>query len=309
MPAEGFRCSTQSEVVLEPLIATASHVRNWLLIEHDGPWGRDAFAHARLPLDLGSALAARAGAHGVRPLLIRRSGRTRRAPWEPAGVTGFAVHSGPHAAWIERLALDTIDAALGLDMQALGRGTSVGGELVRDPLFLVCTHGRHDPCCAERGRPLALATAAAFPRQTWECSHIGGDRFAGNLVAFPHGLYFGRAAPQDGPRIARAYREGRIDLDHYRGRSCHPMPVQAAEHLARSALGLDGVDDVGLLRMQTDDAGTTVVLATPVGRCRVRVAVDAGPAERLTCHSVEAQAPPVYRLVEMRTLSDADPDL
>jgi hypothetical protein len=297
-----FRCSAMSEAAGEPLTATASQVRNWLLIKHDGPWGRDAFAHARLLGDLGSALLQRTHTHDVRPILIRRSIRAA-----DDDVTCFAVHSGPGTPWIERLQLEGIGAALDLDMEALGRGRSIGGVQVPGPLFLVCTHGRHDPCCAERGRPLALTTVAAFPDATWECSHIGGDRFAGNLVAFPHGLYFGRVGPEDGPRIARAYLAGRIDLDHYRGRSCYPVAVQAAERSVRVGHSLDGVDDIVVGTTTNDGPGTTVVLQTPAERLAVRVEVEAGQEQRLTCHSEGAQSPPRYRLLGTAPLSGADP--
>ena len=64
----------------------------------------------------------------------------------------------------------------------------------------VCTHGRHDACCAERGRPVAAALAAAHPEQTWEVSHIGGDRFAANVLVLPDGLYYGRVSAADAPR-------------------------------------------------------------------------------------------------------------
>jgi hypothetical protein len=303
MPSAAPRCSALSEAAHEPMIATASRVRNWLLIEHDGPWGREAFLDARLPADLGPALVRRTRPHGVRAILIRRGARTAAG-----NVTAFAVHSGPDRPWIERLSLPSIASALDLDMETLGRGGSIGGEPVADPVFLVCTHGRHDPCCAERGRPLALATAAAFPDATWECSHIGGDRFAGNLVAFPHGLYFGRVAPPDGPRVARAYAEGRIDLDHYRGRSCYPAAVQAAEHFARQSHGIEGIEDVAVQGVSDDGSSTTVILQIPETGLRVRVIVEAGPAERLTCHSEDAQSPPRYRVDEMTPVSGGGSD-
>src|SRR5439155_25430625 len=103
-------------------------------------------------------------------------------------------------------AVETLD----LDLDRASSGLPTGaGRLETEPLYLVCTHGRHDPCCAERGRPLAAAMSDAGGDRAWECSHIGGDRFAGNLLCFPHGLYFGRAGPQDGPRIAAAYARGK----------------------------------------------------------------------------------------------------
>ena len=56
------------------------------------------------------------------------------------------------------------------------------------PLVLVCTNGRHDPCCATFGRPLARVLREGAQRDdVWECSHIGGDRFAANIVILPEG--------------------------------------------------------------------------------------------------------------------------
>ena len=31
----------------------------------------------------------------------------------------------------------------------------------------------------------------------WQSSHIGGDRFAGNVVFLPEGLYYGRVEPAE----------------------------------------------------------------------------------------------------------------
>jgi hypothetical protein len=297
-----FRCSVHSEALDEPMLATASHVRNWVLIQHDGPWGLDAFRDARGLAGAGPALTRRARAHGVRPVLIRRVGRAGGPR-----VTVFAVHSGPDDPWIERLSLERIEDAAELDLEALGRGTSVHGEPHTGPLYLVCTHGRHDACCAERGRPVALAMDGAAPDATWECSHIGGDRFAGNLVAFPHGLYFGRVEPKDGPVIARRYEEGRIDLERFRGRSCHATVAQAAEQFARRERSLDGVEDVKVLAVARGTRGAWVTLATPQGDLRVELDVEEGPQQTLTCRRARPPPPPRYRMRGIASVSGAGP--
>jgi hypothetical protein len=293
-----FRCSSNSEALDEPLVGTASHVRNWLLIEHDGPWGIDAFADARGLGEVGRELHRRTHAHGVRPLLIRRLGRAAGP-----SPTVFAIHSGPHAPRIERLAVERFDDLLEVDLAELGRGASVGGTTEPGPLFLVCTHGRHDTCCAERGRPLAAAMDAAYPDAAWECSHIGGDRFAGNLVAFPHGLYFGRVEPEVGPQVAAGYAAGTIDLRRFRGRSCDPMVGQAAEGFLRRARGLAGIDDVRVRSLRRAGPEVTVELSTPDGHVRVRVAVEPAPERILTCRSERPLAPPRYRLLGVEPVS------
>ena len=75
----------------------------------------------------------------------------------------------------------------------------------------MCAHGRHDQCCAVRGRVVAARLAAAYPEETWECSHLGGDRFAGTMVLLPHGLYYGWVDDGDAVAVVDAYLAGRVD--------------------------------------------------------------------------------------------------
>ena len=105
------------------------------------------------------------------------------------------------------------------------------------PVFAVCAHGRHDQCCAVRGRAVAARLASAYPEETWECSHLGGDRFAGTMVLLPHGLYYGWVDDGDAVTVADAYLAGRVEPRFLRGRSAYSHPVQAAQHFARDAAG------------------------------------------------------------------------
>jgi hypothetical protein len=289
------RCSHESEARAESLAGTASTVRSWLLLEHAGPWGRHAPSDARLPEGLGAELASRCRAAGVRPLLIRRSPGANAS----SGVTCFAVRSGPRTPWIERTTLGKLGEALEVDVDALGRGERLGLEPHQPALFLVCTHGRRDVCCAERGRPLAAELSSAYPEVTWESTHIGGDRFAGNLLAFPHGLYFGRVRPEEAAEVAAAYLEGRLALEHFRGRSCFPMVVQAAEIALRQREGLDGIDDVAVEAAERDGDLVRARLATRSGRVSVTVSVEASEPRFLTCRSAREEAPPAYQIVSI----------
>ena len=289
------RCSHESEARDESLAGTASTVRSWLLLEHPGPWGRDAPTDSRLPGGLGAELARRCRAAGVRPLLIRRAPRA-----EPShGVTCFIARSGPETPWIETTTLGEIGQALELDLDALGRGEPLGLEPHRRPLFLVCTHGRRDVCCAERGRRLAEALSRAYVDETWESSHIGGDRFAGNLLAFPHGLYFGRVSPEQASGVAAGYLDGRLALEHFRGRSCYPMAVQAAEIALRRETGLVRVDEVALVRARRDGDRLVATFSTPTRAATVTLAVGASEPHFLTCHSRREEAAPAYRTVSI----------
>ena len=293
------------------MAGTASTVRSWLLLEDPGPWGRDALRDARLPERVGLELKRRCHAASVRPLLIRRASSNASASASSSGSSSgglacFAIRSGPEPPWIERIRLAKVTDALDLDLPSLGRGVRPGFEPVDGPLFLVCTHGRRDVCCAERGRPLAQALAAAVPGATWESSHVGGDRFAGNLVAFPHGLYLGRVRPHEAAEVALSYAEGRVSLRHLRGRSCYPMPVQAAEHALRMHEGLDRIDDVGLERTESRPGVSTSTFRTPMGRFSVSVAIEESAPSFLTCHSLAAESAPAYRTIAIVRRPDLD---
>ena len=286
------RCSARSQARDEPLLGTASTVRSWLLLEHVGPWGERPLLDARLPAGLGDELRRIERELGVRSLLIRRPDRD-----VPPSGTCFAIRSGPDDAWIERTRLDRPADVLDLDLASLARGERPGLEAHEGCLFLVCTHGRHDPCCAERGRPLAQWLSVARPHDTWESTHVGGDRFAGNIVAFPHGWYFGRVGHDAGSIVANAYADGRIDLRHARGRSCFPIDVQAAELFLRTQRGLDAVDDVSVASVSRAGSRSSVTFHSRDGRFSVVVERSVAEPMRLTCHAARERAAPSFELV------------
>jgi len=296
-----FRCSALSASHDEPVLGTASIVHSWLLVEQPGSWGHDALFESRLPVTVARHLVAQGEQHRVRVLLIRRPDRVRRAIRH-----AFAISSrrrpGP---WIEQRLFMDADELLGVDIAALGEGRrpAAFGAPYRHPLHLVCTNGRHDPCCAQLGRPVVRALAS---NRVWESSHLGGERFAGNLVCFPHALYFGRVDAARAPAITAGYEAGAIDLDHYRGRAGDPFVVQAAETFLRRAEGWTGVDDVApVRRYRLDDGLVAVRFATAAGgRYEVHVAISpAADARLLTCAAARAERPPTYTLVDVFPLA------
>lgn len=287
----------------EPLHATASIVRNWVLLEHPGAWGPDALAQSGLPAHVASGLAQRARRHGFRLLLVRR-------PERPTDGTRqcFVAHSGRGRRWIEQRVLADVEDVLDVDFSPLADGEPVGlGAMLRAPLYLVCTNGRHDPCCANLGRPVARALHRRGIHTdgggaVWESSHYGGDRFAGNLVCLPHGLYFGRLSPADAERVVESYERGVIELDHYRGRSGEPFAAQAAEHFLRRREALVGVDELVVSGYQRRDEGVVEVRFDGPGgrsydvRVQVRPAAETRP---LSCGAGTEGRPPTYALVDV----------
>ena len=229
----GFRCSVEARARCDALQGTAAPATGWLLVEHHGKWSRRAFEDSPPDPAAGRAVAERARGLGIRPLFVRRPGVRRRAHRHRFAVVDSATE---RATWgnYERLA-DLLDHDW------------VAADPSPEPTYLVCTHGRHDRCCAIYGRPVAAELAQLRPQQTWECSHVGGDRFAGNVLVLPYGLCYGFVQPEDVGAIVAATERREIHAPLLRGRSSDAPPVQAARIAAQTELGLLGIDDLELV--------------------------------------------------------------
>ncbi len=257
-----FRCSVGA--TQEPMAGSAAVATTYLLVEHPGPWGRKALSESRFPEHVRHGLGAAADAAGVRVQLIRRPGRG------PAGdgLRVFAAYADPVAPRTVAAVVAAPEALLDLDLAALAAGEDAGLAAHDQPLYLVCTNGRRDLCCAELGRPIVAALAAAYPAETWETTHVGGHRFAGAMVVLPHGLSYGRLDADAALRVVEKSRAGELDLTHLRGRSAYDGAVQAAEIAARQRLGETRIDALTLL---SGASAPEVRFAHPRGEVTVRV--------------------------------------
>ena len=203
------------------------------------------------------------------------------------GIAAYVARSGRERS-LRSLRLDRYDDLLDVELET-------AGEPVDHPLFLVCTHGKHDRCCARRGRPLYEAVRELVePEWVWQSSHVGGDRFAGNLVALPDGVYYGRVEPADALPVLEAALARRIHLPAYRGRSCHGFAAQAAELAVRQETGLLGVDDVTVRGIDATREGWSAVVEAGGAAYDVDVRLQEGEPTHLTCSTESLRRPKRY---------------
>jgi hypothetical protein len=245
--------------------ATTKASGGWLLVEHPGPWASELTGTALPPAVAAAVDTARR--HGLRPQLIRRTGRRRPTP--PLRVyVGRSLGPEP---WLECRELADPDELADLDLAAVAAGRRPDfGSPVTEPLLLVCTHGRHNACCARLGGPLARQLTARFGDLVWETTHVGGDRFAANLIYLPYGLCYGNLGYADAVAAVEAGRRGEVVLERYRGRAGLSEPAQAAEHFVRAHTGMHAVSDV-VVQSVTGSPVATAVVRTPKARYQVRV--------------------------------------
>jgi hypothetical protein len=258
--ADRAPCSDQSLARDDPMYGTASAGSTWMLLELPGAWGHSAFLNSPAVIDpaLGRAVVRRAEAAKMRIAAIRRHGRrptTKRWRWFVAhcDVGSEALYTG-----------EVSDPREYLDVALDGSD----GNLCTDPLVAICAHGKHDQCCAVRGRGACKAIAAEYPEYTWECSHLGGDRFAATMLVLPEGLCYGRVDSADSAGLVRLYLDRRLDNRFLRGRTSLPHAVQAAQYFAREAYGDDRIDSLAPISVDKGDH-----------RIRVTLRGEAGPIE------------------------------
>jgi hypothetical protein len=302
-----FYCSELSRRAAEKSYGTASIGAVWLLIEYPHAWGPHALPD--------SALSPAVKGHLNR--LLKTIPRSRllfikQDPGAKERLKFFVVRSRESDPFIVKFELDRYERLLEIDVAAAATGNvGAGGVVTRDQsLFLVCTHGKRDKCCAKFGYAVYKAArdsvGADAGADVWQSSHVGGDRFAANLICFPHGLFYAHVTEDGGRVIIDEYRQRRMVLDEYRGRACYSFPVQAAEFFVRRETGLLGLD--ALQYLDQERLGETlwrVRFKTKAGGVvhQARVASIFSEFQTfITCQSTEEKSITQYQLEDYRVL-------
>ncbi|MDQ1731005.1 MAG: hypothetical protein QOK10_1164 [Pseudonocardiales bacterium] len=308
------------------MLGTAFSAGRVLMVEQPGGWGIEGLLDSRFDAEVAQQLFLRMRAGGVRVVAIRRPGRGEgpSGPWPQPDPSEQAKRRwafadsrpgrralvwGRFAADAELLDLD-YDSAIHQELVRLAELELTGpGQTPAEPVYLVCAHGRHDPCCAVNGRPVAAALDSVRPGAVWESSHLGGDRFAANVLALPAGSVYGRVSVDSVEDLAAATDRGEVLVPLLRGQIGMPPVAQAALAFAHRELQLMAVDDLRVLDVDTvarsgpqREETATVRLASPAGVLRVTVAVRQGVRDRLTCRAIRASTPWVYRPLGLEVL-------
>ncbi|MFE9249067.1 sucrase ferredoxin [Streptomyces sp. NPDC007088] len=297
MTASGrFFCADAAEARGDPITGTAPYGVVWVLVEYRGGWPPNGFDG----LDLDPATKARvygaAREARARVLLVRRHGRrTPEGPprWAVLRYDRRGAHRQRWGTWSRDEDLAEIAGALGAP-----------GEPGLPPVVLVCAHGRHDTCCAVRGRPVARALSDRWPDLVWECTHVGGDRFAGNLVVAPDGVYYGRLDAGSSVEAVGEHLSGRVHAAHLRGYTDLFPPQQAAVAAVLGRFGPAGRHDYAVARTsRVDDHWSIRVTGRHAGgpeAFEVEVRSHRTPPRQLTCHGPQLSAALVYEVISVR---------
>ncbi len=231
--ADKMFCESSSRSAGEQLFGTAPRVDYWLALEVPQVYGHQAFQESRLPPAVKAHLAQSLGSRpNIRLQLIKRARNAQQA------IRFFVAVNHEEEPNLYEFRLQNYQELLSLDIAAiLDQEHLYTTHERKTPLFLVCTNGRRDACCSRLGLPVFQAVRSTAGDSVWQTSHVGGHRFAGNLLVLPHGIYYGRLDAAGASAVVNAHRSGQIHLPNYRGRSCYDTHVQAAESFLRRDAG------------------------------------------------------------------------
>lgn len=252
----GTGCAALSGAVGEPLAGTAPAARRLVAVEHVGAWPRTVADHPDPDV---TELFHRLRADGVVLLLIRRTGRGGRDC--DGARTVYVADLVPGASRVTSRTVCSTDDLAGISFEP------DAGEPVTDPVMLVCAHGRRDVCCAVQGRALA-AQLAAENADVWECTHLGGHRFAPTALVLPTGYTYGRLDTGSALAALKAAGGGNVDPWSCRGHAGLEPVAQVAELAVREHTG---IGDAGALLVEPVDGPGPVTVRARDGR---RWAVD-----------------------------------
>jgi hypothetical protein len=221
----------------EPLAGSAPSVDVWILLEYRPTWRARAETDNNLAPALSAWLEASLGAlrsAGYRPRLqfIRQPELDRTETRLLVGARERLVaFSGEGYGFVR-----------GLDLTAVAANPG-RFDTLDEPRYFVCTNGQRDLCCARFGRQAYGALRERVGSRAWQITHLGGHRFAPNVLVLPDGLMYGRVDDTAVDAFVDRAEQGEIDFAHLRGRCRYPPHVQAAEiAAARSGLKLLHVD-------------------------------------------------------------------
>ncbi|MBD3555219.1 sucrase ferredoxin [Streptomyces sp. SP18CM02] len=290
-----FFCADAARERGDALVGTAPYGTVWVLIEYRRGWPANGYDGLALDPGTKALVYSAAQTHRARILLVRRHGRRRVEEGGRWAVLRHDGLGGPRQQWGHwRRDEDLLNIATALDSP---------GEAGRPPVVLVCAHGTHDTCCAVRGRPVGAALSARWPDLVWECTHVGGDRFAANVVVVPDGVYYGNLDAASAVTVVEEHLADRVHADHLRGYTTLYPPQQAA---VGGMLGRFGpasryaYDVVGTVR---DQQGWRIRVSDRTDRARefdVEVRSHRTPPRRLTCRGPANGSALVYDVTSIR---------
>ena len=298
--AQDFFCSLESIEHHESLLGTAPRADVWFLLEYHGRWGKKALEESEIPDEVKAHLNAQLKATLESRLLLIKQPREENV----RGFAFFAAIPTADPPTLYRFQLNEYDDLLSYDLAGIfARKPEFADSISREPVFVNCTNGLRDQCCALHGVASYWELQNQFPGKVGESTHHGGHRFAANFMHLPYGLSYGRLRKENAASVLETGLKGRIALDHFRGRTIYEEPIQAAEILLRKELDLDAIDSLRITGSDAQDGNRWRVLADANDRVYEVIIErhETGEHVHLSCGDEKTSPVVEYKTIEIKS--------
>ncbi|MGH1365551.1 MAG: sucrase ferredoxin [Calditrichia bacterium] len=274
------------------LFGSAPEATRWLLLEYRGPWGPKVLPYSSLPREVKDTLQhLTESIAGLKVLFIKKPERRQEPNLK------LFLFSNRETARMRQYNLATHEDLLNLDLASFYENESAS-DVNSGNLFLVCTNGKRDRCCAKFGIPVYNSLCNYYGKDVWQCSHFGGHKYAPTFMHFPSGACYGRVTISDTLQAAEAILNGEILPLIYRGCTGRAKSVQAAEHLLRTELNNFRAKSVTLVHFTMgSDSRTTAVFKVDEESYEITIETKSGPKEWSGCNKAEPTATKQHRLI------------
>ena len=252
MTDQAAYCAEVSRARNEPLIGTANEVDAWLMIEYRGEWRAKATTDNGLPESLVEWIEK------VQEESINR-GLTPRVQFIKAerGRSDPLVFYLAHGHDLYRHEFDRYE-----DMVSINpfEGKS---DVVDKTLYFVCVNGQRDLCCSRLGSIAYRELRRRCGDRCWRTTHLGGHRFAPNVLVLPDNLLYGRVFPDAMPVFVEHAERGSVYKPLLRGRGTYPPEQQVCELVSNGVIRAIEDNGDGTFQCVTDKGVETVVIEPP----------------------------------------------
>lgn len=274
-----FFCSAASRYFKEDIHASASNYKGFILLEHSDPFPEN-ISDAHFDKEWLKDLQNLAKKKKSKLLLIRNrrtSFRTSRLIFVDCEQKRFTT------------LLCTPGVLMAVEFEKYINSGKANWD--SSPFFLVCTNGKKDKCCAKFGFPVfKFLENHDMGVTVFECTHVGGDRFAANAVLMPAGIYYGRLMVEDVDSLLNATKQNQVYYPNYRGICIRTFFEQAIECYLREFLG-DFSADFNFTYNVFEEVEAIIGVKATVGRSVFELTMEKRKIEYpylLTCKSARA---------------------
>ena len=234
-----FFCADSSRQAEEDIIGSGTNYQTYVLVECRPPWAEEAFDTKYVPQNLKNLVAEMKETKLPVRFLLINSGKLKSTNYTKVLIYEKQKEWLSNGYKRKEFDVEDIEQVAPIVKQYLnGEAPDYESEesdtsQLRD--ILVCTHGKHDKCCAKYGNPFYFQAVATITHlnlsnvRIWQASHFGGHRFAPTAIDFPDGRYYGVLDQESFRSILT--RSGDINCLNkvYRGWGILPTTIQVLE--------------------------------------------------------------------------------